>query len=78
MLRKCDGTDPNLLAEDMKSPCTARCEFDDVDHEVIFPHRKLPPKLSLEGMEELLKKYKDIPYGHEHRRIQELPEWLSE
>lgn len=44
MLRKCDGTDPNLRAEDGKSPCACGKEFDDVDTVTIYPHPHIPTR----------------------------------
>lgn len=37
MLRRCDGTDPYLTAED-GTPCRCGMEFDDVHRIVTFPH----------------------------------------
>lgn len=39
MERYCDGTDHNLIGADGRSPCGCGRVFDDVDHEVIWPHR---------------------------------------
>jgi hypothetical protein len=39
MIRHCDGTDPNLQAQDGE-PCSCGLRFDDVDRMVIFPHHK--------------------------------------
>lgn len=42
MIRKCDGTDPNL--DDGKgNPCNCSAEFDDMYHLVIFPHERFIP-----------------------------------
>lgn len=38
MMRKCDGTDPNLHDEHGQ-PCTCGLRFDDVDRTVIYPHQ---------------------------------------
>jgi hypothetical protein len=40
MLRKCDGTDPNLIFTDA-GPCNCGLEFDDVEQSVIFPHQRI-------------------------------------
>lgn len=55
MMRTCDGTDQNLLRRDGEEyvPCDRGCRFDDVDHRVIWPHELIPPKLTLEQLEEL-------------------------
>ena len=37
MMRTCDGTDANLLAED-DSPCACGLRFDDVERMVTYPH----------------------------------------
>ena len=39
MIRRCNGTDPNLLGMGGKVPCGCGLEFDDVEREVIYPHR---------------------------------------
>jgi hypothetical protein len=36
MMRKCDGTDPNLLRDGQ--PCDCGLAFDDVTRMVIYPH----------------------------------------
>jgi len=38
MMRRCDGTDPNLVDED-KKPCACGAVFDDVEWMVIYPHQ---------------------------------------
>ncbi len=49
MIRHCDGQDPNLVDEEM-NPCACGLTFDDVDHEVIYPHRRLPTREEREAM----------------------------
>lgn len=39
MIRTCDGTDPNLRAADLRSPCSCGQTFDDVRQMVIYPHK---------------------------------------
>jgi hypothetical protein len=42
MMRRCDGTDPNLLDED-REPCACGLVFDEVDRMVIYPHNPVEP-----------------------------------
>lgn len=58
MMRKCDGTDPNLITIDRK-PCTCGREFDDVDYEVVYPHRHV---LTEEEKEILFKTFDEIGF----------------
>lgn len=44
MLRRCDGTDPNLRRRDGDEgdrPCDCGAVFDDVKWMVIFPHQRV-------------------------------------
>jgi hypothetical protein len=50
VIRRCDGTDPNL---GRFGYCQCGRTFDDVTHSVIYPHAPLPPKLTLEELEAL-------------------------
>lgn len=41
MIRRCDGTDPNLIRvndQGERKPCDCGLVFDDVDRMVIYPH----------------------------------------
>lgn len=46
MMRRCDGTDPNLIAADRTSPCACGLAFDDVERMVLWPHLPVGPKLT--------------------------------
>jgi hypothetical protein len=37
MMRRCDGTDPNLHDE-KRQPCACGLVFDDADRMVVYPH----------------------------------------
>lgn len=47
MIRHCNGQDPNLVAEDGKTPCTCGSFFDDVEWMVNFPHQQVHGAISL-------------------------------
>jgi hypothetical protein len=69
VIRTCSGQDPNLITED-GLPCACGLTFDDVERMVIFPHRELPPKRSLEELEALvpgLREYLDRAIGEPYR-----------
>lgn len=56
MIRRCDGSDVNLIARDGSSPCGCGLVFDDVERMVIWPHTLIPPKLTLAELEALWEK----------------------
>jgi hypothetical protein len=41
VLRRCDGSDPNLIARDGSRGCPCGLTFDDVDRMVVWPHTPL-------------------------------------
>lgn len=45
MRRHCDGTDPNLLQADGRTPCACGLTFDDVEMTVIHPHTPVQARL---------------------------------
>lgn len=47
MIRRCDGSDPNLTARDGSGFCACGLTFDDVERMVIWPHYQIGPKLTL-------------------------------
>jgi hypothetical protein len=63
MIRKCDGTDPNLVWLDQDSdkyvPCKCGLEFDDVDCMVVYPHFNFAE--SRDAVKKALQMYWDIP-----------------
>jgi hypothetical protein len=52
VLRKCDGTDPNLRGSE-GAPCDCGLEFDDVERTVIFPHTEFTSKPTEEELQRL-------------------------
>lgn len=45
MRRHCDGTDPNLVQGDGRTPCACGLTFDDVERTVIHPHTPVRARL---------------------------------
>ena len=48
MIRHCDGNDPHLTGGDGE-PCHCGITFDDVEYEVIYPHRRIPSRAEKEA-----------------------------
>jgi hypothetical protein len=53
VIRRCDGSDPNLIARDGSGCCACGLTFDDVDRMVIWPHTPIPRKLTQAQLEKL-------------------------
>jgi hypothetical protein len=47
VIRRCDGSDRNLIARDGSECCACGLTFDDVERMVIWPHHPVGPKLTL-------------------------------
>lgn len=57
MMRRCDGTDPNLLVFDDEDerPCNCGRVFDDVKFTTVFPHQRI---LTQAEKAELMRQYR--------------------
>lgn len=62
MMRHCDGTDSNLIRKvgDGYEPCACGLTFDDVNHMVIYPHRRL-----VKDLDELRATIDAMPHGED-------------
>jgi hypothetical protein len=54
VIRRCNGSDRNLIGEDGTTPCMCGAVFDDVDRLVLWPHTPFGPKMSADELDALL------------------------
>lgn len=76
MRRFCDGTDPNLVKEDGKTPCDCGATFDDVNWMVIYPHQEVHGTLTLKPRQRYEVPYTGPSTSFEHLRTANI--WRTE
>lgn len=57
MIRRCDGSDANLIGRHGSGFCSCGLSFDDVERMVVWPHNPVRSKLTLAELEDLFRRH---------------------